>query len=75
MDLRNSIKKLSEYLKIVRNKYNYIPVVVQQQNSETLSLEAFKANKIRPTQKGLADSQDPGKKLPSLLEIVKIIIG
>lgn len=58
MDLRNSIKKLSEYLKIVRNKYNYIPVVVQQQNSETLSLEAFKANKIRPTQKGLADSQD-----------------
>lgn len=61
MDLRNSIKKLSEYLKIVRNKYNYIPVVVQQQNSETLSLEAFKANKIRPTQKGLADSQDPGK--------------
>lgn len=61
MDLRNSIKKLSEYLKIVRNKYNYIPVVVQQQNSESLSLEAFKANKIRPTQKGLADSQDPGK--------------
>lgn len=58
MDLRNSIKKLSEYLKIVRNKYNYIPVVIQQQNSETLSLEAFKANKIRPTQKGLADSQD-----------------
>lgn len=58
MDLRNSIKKLSEYLKIARNKYNYIPVVIQQQNSETLSLEAFKANKIRPTQKGLADSQD-----------------
>ncbi len=58
MDLRNSIKKLSEYLKIVRNKYNYIPVVVQQQNSENNSLEAFKANKIRPTQKGLADSQD-----------------
>mgnify|MGYP004492709199 CR=1 FL=1 len=58
MDLRNSIKKLSEYMKIVRNKYNYIPVVVQQQNSESLSLEAFKANKIRPTQKGLADSQD-----------------
>lgn len=34
MDLRNSIKKLSEYFKIVRNKYNYIPVVVQQQNSK-----------------------------------------
>lgn len=34
MDLRESIKKLSEYLKIIRNKYNYIPVVVQQQNSK-----------------------------------------
>ena len=61
MDLRNTIKKHSEYMKIVRNKYNYIPVVVQQQNSETISLDAFKSNKIRPTQKGLADSQDPGK--------------
>lgn len=61
MDLRESIKKLSEYFKIVRNHYNYSPVVVQQQNSETISLEAFKANKIRPTQKGLADSQDTGK--------------
>lgn len=69
MDLRNSIKKLSEYLKIVRNKFNYIPVVVQQQNSETLSLEAFKANKIRPTQKGLADSQDPGKDCDIMLGI------
>ena len=33
-DLRESIKKLSEYLKIVRNKYGYSPVVVQQQNSK-----------------------------------------
>lgn len=69
MDLRNSIKKLSEYLKVVRNKYNYIPVVIQQQNSESLSLEAFKANKIRPTQKGLADSQDPGKDCDVMLGI------
>ena len=60
-DLRNSIKKLSEYLKIIRNKYNYIPVVVQQQNSETISLDAFKANKIRPTQKGLLDCQDTSR--------------
>lgn len=74
MDLRNSIKKLSEYLKIVRNKYNYIPVVVQQQNSETLSLEAFKANKIRPTQKGLADSQDLPKVLNKSRESGKTIV-
>lgn len=60
-DLRTSIKKLSEYYKILRNKYNDIPVVVHQQNSETLSLEAFKANKIRPTQKGLLDCQDTAR--------------
>lgn len=67
MDLRNSIKKLSEYMKILRNNYKYIPVVVQQQNSETLSLDAFKANKIRPTQKGCADSQDPPKDCDMML--------
>jgi hypothetical protein len=69
MDLRNSIKKLSEYLKIVRNKYNYIPVVVQQQNSENNSLEAFKVNKIRPTQKGLLDCQDTSRDADMFLGI------
>lgn len=70
MDLRNSIKKLSEYLKIARNNFNYIPVVVQQQNSETLSLEAFKANKIFPTQKGLLDCQDTARDCDTFLGIV-----
>lgn len=57
-DIRLTIKKHSEYSKILRDRFNYIPVNIQQQNSETLSLDAFKANKIRPTQKGLLDSQD-----------------
>ena len=69
MDLRNSIKKLSEYMKIVRNKYSYIPVVVQQQNSQTNSLEAFKVSKIRPTQSGCADSTDPPKDCDVMLGI------
>lgn len=59
--LRESINKLCEYLIIARNYYNFIPVVVQQQNIETLGLDAFKANKIRPTLAGLADSKDTGK--------------
>lgn len=59
-DLRQSIDKLSEYMKIVRNHYSYIPVVVQQQNSDTLSLDAVKNNRVSPTQKGLRDSQTPG---------------
>lgn len=34
--LRESIDKLSEYMKIVRNHYSYSPVIVQQQNSKKI---------------------------------------
>lgn len=34
MDLRMTIKKMSEYMMIVRNKYGYSPVIIQQQNSK-----------------------------------------
>ena len=57
MDLRESICKLSEYCVILRNRYNYIPAVVQQQSTETTNLEAFRSNKIRPTVAGLADGK------------------
>ena len=60
MTLKESIDKLSEYFMIFRNHYNYIPVMIQQQNSDTLSLDAFKANRIRPSLNGIADSKNPG---------------
>lgn len=69
LDLRQSINKLSEYLITFRNRYNYIPVVVQQQNIETTGLEAFKANKIRSTMAGLADSKATGKDCSVMLGI------
>jgi len=56
-DLRESINELSKICVTMRNRYNYIPVIVQQQSTETISLEAFKNNKIRPTIAGLADSK------------------
>lgn len=56
-DLRESINKLSEYFVILRNRYGYSPVAVQQQSTETTSLEAFKSRKIRPTMAGLGDSK------------------
>lgn len=59
--LKQTIDKLCEYFVIARNHYNYIPIVIQQQNIESIGLDAFKANKIRPTQAGLADSKDTGK--------------
>lgn len=69
MSLKECIDKLSEYFMIFRNHYNYSPVLIQQQNAETLSLEAFKASKIRPTLTGLADSKNPGKDCSLMLGI------
>lgn len=55
--LRECMNMLSEYMMRLRNRYNYIPVIIQQQSQETQSLEAFKLNKIRPSVAGLADSK------------------
>lgn len=69
MDDREKIKKLSEYFMIFRNHYNYIPVLIQQQNTDTLNLDAFKADKIRPTFAGLADGKDSGRDCSVMLGI------
>lgn len=69
MTLKQCIDKLTEYSMVFRNHYNYIPVIIQQQNMESISLEAFKSNKIRPTLAGLADSKDPGKATSVMLGI------
>ena len=61
MNLKMTIEKLSEYFVILRNRYSITPVLVQQQNMETTNLEAFKANKIRPTISGLSDSKYTAK--------------
>jgi len=59
--LKATIEKLSEYFILLRNRFNYIPVVVQQQNTETTNLLAFKEGKIRPTKDGLKDSKRTGE--------------
>lgn len=71
MSLKESIDKLSEYFMIFRNHYNYITVLLQQQNSDTISLDAFKANRIAPTLNGLADTKNTGKDLQNLLEMIR----
>lgn len=57
LTLRETINKLSEYMTLLRNRYSHSPVIVQQQSTETQSLEAFKSNKIRPSVVGLSDSK------------------
>lgn len=70
MNLRQSIEKLSEYFVSLRNKFGYIPVVIQQQTDETQNLEAFKQKKIRPSATGLADSRRPGKDCNIMIGII-----
>jgi hypothetical protein len=69
MDLRACMMKLSQYMIIARDRYGYIPVVIQQQSIETQSLEAFKANKIRPTVAGLGDSKYTGRDCSCMIGI------
>lgn len=69
LTLRECINKLSEYMIIFRNRYKYIPVVVQQQSTETNNLDAFKSNKIRPTTSGLSDSKYTSKDCDVMLGI------
>ena len=69
MNLKECIDKLSEYFMVFRNKYNYTPVMIAQQNIETIGLDAFKANKIRPTLAGIADSKNVGKDCSLMLGI------
>lgn len=69
MTLKETIEKLSEYNMQLRNNYSAIPVLVQQQNAETTNLEAYKANKIRPTKDGLKDSKRPGEDCTVLIGI------
>lgn len=61
VDKKQLIDKLSEYFVTFRNDYNYTPVLLQQQSSETQSLEAFKLKKIRASLMGLADSKYTGR--------------
>lgn len=69
MDLRESINRLSETMIMFRNGYNYTPVVIQQQGTETGNLEAFKNSKIRPTMSGLSDSKYTAKDCSMMLGI------
>ncbi len=61
ISLKQSIDKLSEYMVLLRNRYNYTPVVIQQQSFAGESLDAFKENKLTPTIANLSDSKYPAR--------------
>lgn len=58
LNLHESISALSsDYLLKLRNRFNYIPVVIQQQSAAQESVENKKANKLKPSLDGLADNK------------------
>lgn len=58
LTLHESISTLSaDYLIKLRNRFGYIPVVVQQQASAQESVENKKANKLKPSLDGLGDNK------------------
>lgn len=58
MTLKQSIDKMSEYCaKELRNKYNFTPIVIQQQSAESENNDSVKLNRIRPSGLGLSDSK------------------
>lgn len=58
LDLRDSIGLLSSnYLLKLRNRFKYIPIVIQQQAAAQESVENKKYNKLKPSLDGLADNK------------------
>ena len=58
LSLRESIGKLSSnYLVKLRNMYNYIPVVIQQQSASQEGLDNARAGKLKPTLDGLGENK------------------
>lgn len=49
------VKLSSNYLVKLRNKFNYIPVVIQQQAQAQESVENLKAGRLKPSLDGLGD--------------------
>lgn len=68
LSLHESISILSsDYLIKLRNRFKYIPVVIQQQSAAQESVENKKANRLKPTMDGLADNKLTGRDANVLL--------
>ena len=68
--LKQAIDKLSEYCVILRNRYKFSPVVIQQQALAGESLDAFKEGKLRPTIANLSDSKYVARDQPYIINYI-----
>lgn len=56
MSIKESIDKMSKYFVELRNRYNFSPILIQQQSTVNESNESFKLKAVRPSGRGLSDS-------------------
>lgn len=54
--IKETIDQMSKYFVELRNKYNFSPILIQQQSTTNESNDSFKLKNIRPSGRGLADS-------------------
>lgn len=55
--IKQSIEELSQGFVLCRNRYNFIPVPVQQQTASSEDLDHFKNSKLLPSKDGLGESK------------------
>lgn len=64
---KETMEKHSDYMRILRNMFGYIPVDVQQQSAAQESLDKFKANKLEPSIEGLGETKLTARKANVIL--------
>lgn len=65
--IKEAIEEHSDNMRIVRNRYGFIPVDIQQQSSAQESLDHFKAKKLEPSTEGLGESKLTQRKVNVIL--------
>lgn len=66
-DIKGTMEKHSDYMRILRNMFGYIPVDVQQQAAAQESLDKFKAGKLEPSIEGLGETKLTARKANVIL--------
>jgi hypothetical protein len=65
--IKDAIETHSDNMRIIRNRFGYIPVDIQQQSSQQESLEHFKLDKLEPSVEGLGESKLTQRKVNVIL--------
>jgi hypothetical protein len=66
-NIKDAIETHSDNMRVLRNRFGYIPVDIQQQASSQENMEHFKADKLEPSVEGLGESKLTQRKVNVIL--------